>query len=317
MVARQTGLGRGLGALIPGEGGGEPPLSGSVAYRELPVGAVSENPFQPREHFDEGSLSALTASIREVGVLQPILVRAVGVDQFELIAGERRWRAAKRAGLKTIPAIVRAVEDLTSLEHALVENLHRQDLGALEEAAAFQQLMEDFGLTQEAVAQRVGKSRSAVANSLRLLQLPGSIQALLIDSQITAGHARALLGVASRHEQEALAQRIVADELTVRQVEQVVRDGQAASHPEPPKSKPVPAPKSAAILEVEQQLADQLDTRVQVSMGDKQGKMVIEFADMDDLARIYSILDHANPQVEVEMLRRMGAHSVHSLWVNL
>jgi ParB family chromosome partitioning protein len=288
-VARQTGLGRGLGALIPGEGGGEAPIAGSVAYRELPVGAVSENPYQPREHFDEGSLSALTASIREVGVLQPILVRAIGVDTFELIAGERRWRAAKRAGLKTIPAIVRAVEDLTSLEHALVENLHRQDLGALEEAAAYQQLLEDFGLTQEAVAQRVGKSRSAVANSLRLLQLPGSIQALLIDGAITAGHARALLGVSSRQEQEGLARQIVDEELTVRQVEQLVREGQTAP-PAPAKPTPATPTKSAAVLEVERQLADRLDTRVQVSMGDKRGKMIIEFADMDDLARIYSIL---------------------------
>ena len=289
-MARQTGLGRGLGALIPGESGGDPLLAGSVAYRELPVGAVAVNPFQPREHFDEGPLSALTASIREVGVLQPILVRAIGVDAFELIAGERRWRAAKRAGLKTIPAIVRAVEDLTSLEHALVENLHRQDLGALEEAAAFQQLMNDFGMTQEAVAQRVGKSRSAVANSLRLLQLPATIQVLLVGGDLTAGHARALLSVASRQEQEELATRIVVEDLTVRQVEQLVRDGQTRPDPSPAKAKPVPSARPAALLEVEQQLGDRLDTRVQVSMGDKRGKMVIEFADMDDLARIYGIL---------------------------
>lgn len=290
-MARQTGLGRGLGALIPGETGGEPPLAGSVAYRELPVGAVAVNPYQPREHFDEGALSALTASIREVGVLQPVLVRATGVDAFELIAGERRWRAAKRAGLKTIPAIVRTVEDLTSLEHALVENLHRQDLGALEEAAAFQQLMGDFGLTQEAVAQRVGKSRSSVANSLRLLQLPASVQGLLVAGDLTAGHARALLGVGSRQEQDDLAARILAEDLTVRQVERLVRDGQTRPEPaDPPKAQPTPRERPAALLEVEQQLAEQLDTRVQVSMGDKRGKMVIEFADMDDLSRIYRIL---------------------------
>jgi ParB family chromosome partitioning protein len=290
-VVRQTGLGRGLGALIPGEEGGDPPTAGSSAYRELPVGAVSVNPYQPREHFDEGQLSALTASIREVGVLQPILVRATGVDAFELIAGERRWRAAKRAGLKTIPAIVRSIEDLTSLEHALVENLHRQDLGALEEAAAFQQLMEDFGLTQEAVAQRVGKSRSAVANSLRLLQLPASVQGLLVEGALTAGHARALLGVASRQEQDELAQRIVADDLTVRQIEQIVREGQGGIVPPPaPKPSPRPAERPAALLEVEQTLGDHLDTRVQATLGDKRGKLVIEFADMADLARIYSIM---------------------------
>ena len=288
-MARQTGLGRGLGALIPGDGETPRSETGAVAYRELPVGAIDVNPFQPREHFDEAALSTLTASIREVGVLQPVLVRAKGPEEFELIAGERRWRAAKRAGLKTIPAIVRNIEDLTSLEHALVENLHRQDLDALEEAAAYQQLMEDFGMTQEAVAQRVGKSRSAVANSLRLLQLPASVQALIVAGDITAGHARALLGLGSRQGQEELAARIVAEELTVRDVEQLVRSGGDAPAPSPVSSQPR-APKPAALLEVEHQLAERLDTRVQVQMGDKRGKMVIEFADLDDLQRIYDIL---------------------------
>lgn len=288
-MARQTGLGRGLGALIPGDGGDDPRASSSAAYRELPVGAVTVNPYQPREHFDEGSLSALTASIREVGVLQPILVRAKGPEAFELIAGERRWRAAKRAGLKTIPAIVRSIEDLTSLEHALVENLHRQDLGALEEAAAFQQLMEDFGLTQEAVAQRVGKSRSAVANALRLLQLPAGVQGLLVDGALTAGHARALLGLPSRQEQDLLARRIVDEDLTVRQVEQLVRDAAPVAEPPAP-SRPQPAAKPAALLEVEAQLAERLDTRVRVSMGERRGKLTIEFADMDDLSRIFDLL---------------------------
>ena len=288
-MARQTGLGRGLGALIPGDGETPRSETGAVAYRELPVGAIDVNPFQPREHFDEAALSTLTASIREVGVLQPVLVRAKGPEEFELIAGERRWRAAKRAGLKTIPAIVRNIEDLTSLEHALVENLHRQDLDALEEAAAYQQLMEDFGMTQEAVAQRVGKSRSAVANSLRLLQLPASVQALIVAGDITAGHARALLGLGSRQGQEELAARIVAEELTVRDVEQLVRSGGDAPAPSPASTQPR-APKPAALLEVEHQLAERLDTRVQVQMGDKRGKMVIEFADLDDLQRIYDIL---------------------------
>lgn len=288
-MARQTGLGRGLGALIPGEGEAPRSETGSVAYRELPVGAIDVNPFQPREHFEEAALSTLTASIREVGVLQPVLVRAKGPEAFELIAGERRWRAAKRAGLKTIPAIVRNIEDLTSLEHALVENLHRQDLDALEEAAAFQQLMEDFGMTQEAVAQRVGKSRSAVANALRLLQLPGAVQALIVSGDITAGHARALLGLGSRQGQEELAARIVEEELTVRQVEQLVRTG-GGDAPAPPTPAQPRAPKPAALLEVEHQLAERLDTRVQVQLGDKRGKMVIEFADLDDLQRIYDIL---------------------------
>lgn len=292
-MVRQTGLGRGLGALIPGDD--RPTGLSGVAYRELPVGAISANPFQPREQFDELSLSALTASVREVGVLQPILVRAKGQDQFELIAGERRWRAAKRAGLRTIPAIVREIEDLTSLEHALVENLHREDLGPLEEAAAYQQLMDDFGLTQEAVAQRVGKSRSAVANALRLLQLPASVQGMLVDGQLTAGHARALLGLASRQEQDLLARRTVAEELTVREVERLVREGAA---PVPPARKPTPRERPAALLEVEQRMADRLDTRVQVTMGDKRGKMIIEFADMDDLGRIFSLLEHADPRAD-------------------
>lgn len=288
-MARQTGLGRGLGALIPGDGtpGAE---QAAAAYRELPVGAVSVNPYQPRDQFDEESLSALTASIREVGVLQPILVRAKGVDSFELIAGERRWRAAKRAGLKSIPAIVRTIEDLSSLEHALVENLHRQDLAALEEAAAFQQLIDDFGMTQEAVAQRVGKSRSAVANALRLLQLPAGVQSLLNDGQISAGHARALLGLASRQEQDALARRIAKEDLSVRQVEQLVRDG--AGHPTPPpRRRPSPADRPAALFEVEQRMEQRLDTRVSIVMGEKRGKITIDFADLDDLTRIHSLLE--------------------------
>ena len=290
-MGRQTGLGRGLGALIPGEGaesdGG--PTAGVGAYRELPVGAVSVNPNQPREHFDEASLSALTASIREVGVLQPVLVRAKDLDSFELIAGERRWRAAKRAGLKTIPAIVRSIEDLTSLEHALVENLHRDDLGALEEAAAYQQLVHDFSLTQDAVAQRVGKSRSAVANSLRLLQLPAGVQGLLVEGKITAGHARALLALASRQEQDTVARQIVADDLTVRQVEQLIRDG-SIDTTSPRASAQRTQPKPAALLEVEKHMTERLDTRVLVSMGHQRGKMTIEFADMADLQRIYGLL---------------------------
>lgn len=287
-MARQTGLGRGLGALIPGD---EATAAQSVgaAYRELPVGAVSVNPYQPREQFDEESLSALTASIREVGVLQPILVRAKGADTFELIAGERRWRAAKRAGLKSIPAIVRTIEDLTSLEHALVENLHRDDLGALEEAAAYHQLIDDFGMTQEAVAQRVGKSRSSIANALRLLQLPAGVQSLLKEGRISAGHARALLGLASRQDQDALARRIAVDDLSVRDVEQLVREGAGITRPKPKRSAPTERP--AALYEVEQRMEQRLDTRVSVVMGEKRGKITIEFADMDDLARIHDLLE--------------------------
>jgi len=262
----------------------------SSAYRELPVSAIGVNPYQPRETFGEETLSALTASVREVGVLQPVLVRAKGPDVFELIAGERRWRAAKRAGLKTIPAIVRDVEDLESLEHALVENLHRQDLGPLEEAAAYQQLIDDFGMTQEAVAQRMGKSRSAVANALRLLQLPAGVQLMLVNRSITAGHARALLGLTSRQEQDRVAHLVVTDELSVRDVERLVREGLPLVLLKPNPTK-VRASRPAAVLEVEQRLADRLQTKVAVQAGSKRGKVVIDFADLDDLSRIFDLID--------------------------
>lgn len=284
---RRAGLGRGLGALIPSEAAAHP---ASTAYRELPVGSIVVNPYQPRGLFDEESLSALTSSIREVGVLQPVLVRPRDAETFELIAGERRWRAAKRAGLRSIPAIVRDVEDLGSLEQALVENLHRDDLGALEEAAAYAQLIEDFGLTQDAVAQRVGKSRPTVANALRLLQLPAAVQALLVEGRLTAGHARALLGLASRQQQDQLARRIVAEDLTVREVEQIVRGASASPADPSGRHRRGSGPKPAAILEVESLLGELLSTRVTVSVGDRKGKLVIDFADLDDLQRIFSVL---------------------------
>ena len=282
-MREKKGLGKGLGALIPSEGGNETAgiRLGGPGYRELPIGAIKVNPYQPRDIFDEEMLSNLTASVREVGVLQPILVRSKDSDTYELIAGERRWRAAKRAGLEKIPAIIRDVEDLTSLEHALVENLHRQDLGPLEEAAAFQQLIDDFGLNQEAVGQRVGKSRSSISNSLRLLHLPSSVQSHLLSGEISAGHARALLTLTSRQDQDQLAQRIVKEGLSVRDVEKIVREGIPVQ-----KNKKSARPKSAAALEVEQQLSNHLNTVVNVSISGKRGKIIIEFADMDDLGRI-------------------------------
>ncbi len=283
VVREKKGLGKGLGALIPSEGGNETAgiRLGGPGYRELPIGAIKVNPYQPRDIFDEEMLSNLTASVREVGVLQPILVRSKDSDTYELIAGERRWRAAKRAGLEKIPAIIRDVEDLTSLEHALVENLHRQDLGPLEEAAAFHQLIDDFGINQEAVGQRVGKSRSSISNSLRLLHLPSSVQSHLLSGEISAGHARALLTLTSRQDQDQLAQRIVKEGLSVRDVEKIVREGIPVE-----KNKKSARPKSAAALEVEQQLSNHLNTVVNVSISGKRGKIIIEFADMDDLGRI-------------------------------
>ena len=217
-MARRSGLGKGLGALIPTEA-----RDRDSALRVVPMTSIKPNPLQPRTRFDEEAMSSLASSIREVGVLQPILVREIEEDEYELIAGERRWRAARRAGLQTMPVLVQSVSDVHSLEQALVENLHREDLNPLEEAGAFQQLVDEFGYTHEQVASRVGKSRTAVTNTLRLLQLPAGVQRALADGAISAGHARALLGTPDRSYQEELAKRIVAEGLTVRAVEEGVR----------------------------------------------------------------------------------------------
>ena len=301
-MTRKSGLGRGLGALIPTEyqegAGADRELTGRL---EVPIASVTPNPRQPRTHFDEESLAGLTASITELGVLQPILVRRLESDRFELIAGERRWRASKRAGLQTIPVVVRDADtDAELLEQALVENLHRADLNAMEEAAAYQQLVEDFGMTQEQVAIRVGKSRAAVSNTLRLFQLPPAIQALVADDQLSAGHARALLGTPDRAYQSALAQRILRDGLSVRDTEHAVRarsgDGgdkpaaktksttAAEGSPDGGRTRPPPEP---GFLELEQLLSDHLDTKVSIATGAGRGRLVVEFADLADLERIY------------------------------
>lgn len=298
-MARRSGLGRGLGALIPTDITGE---AGS-ALREVPVESIAPNPHQPRSYFDEEALASLTASVAELGVLQPILVREVGEDRFELIAGERRWRAAKRAGLPSIPVVVRTVDEVLSLEQALVENLHREDLNPLEEAAAYQQLMEDFNLTQEQVAQKVGKSRSAVANTLRLFQLPPSIQRLVAENQLSAGRAKALLGTPDRAFQEQLAKEIVRTGLSVREAEEAVRlhneqaaaqdgNGDPAPAPAPPPARRLRAP---GLLELEELLADHLSTRVKVSMASPngKGKVIVEFGGLEDLERIYRAMTEA------------------------
>ena len=223
-MARRSGLGKGLSALIPSEATGET----DSALRVVPISHIKPNAFQPRSHFDEESMSSLAASIREVGLLQPVLVREVDDEEesYELIAGERRWRAARRAGLQTIPVLVQPdTGDVTSLEQALVENLHREDLNALEEAAAYQQLIDEFGLTHEQVATRMGKGRATVTNTLRLLQLPAGAQRALAERTISAGHARALLGTPDRALQDKLVEQITSEGLTVRAVEEIVRAG--------------------------------------------------------------------------------------------
>jgi ParB family chromosome partitioning protein len=283
VVARRSGLGRGLGSLIPSEVTGDR----TSALIEVPLSSIIPNSFQPRKHFDEEHLAALTASVRELGVLQPVLVRPARDDHYELVAGERRWRAARRAGLQTIPALVREVGDDASLEQALVENLHRQDLNALEEGAAYQQLIEDFNLTHDEVATRVGKSRAAISNTLRLFQLPPTIQRLVAEGQLAEGHARALLGTPDRAFQEALAKRTVSEGLSVRAVEEAVRARNEGGRSAGTGSSPPRRLRPPGLLELEELLSRHLDTRVKVDMGAKKGRVVVEFASLEDLERIY------------------------------
>jgi ParB family chromosome partitioning protein len=308
-VSRRSGLGKGLGALIPQQ----VVTRDAPAYREIPVSAIRPNPRQPRTRFDEEAMSALAASIREIGVLQPVIVREVGDGEFELIAGERRWRAARRAGLQTIPALVHDVTDeATSLERALIENLNREDLNPLEEAAAYQALIDEFGYTHEQVAARVGRSRVAVTNTLRLLQLPAGVRRALAEGTLTAGHARALLGTPDRALQEALAERVVTEGLSVRAVEAEVRrqvTEQAATDAVPtvdtgtnPTDASVTPGRAradrvmrqqlppAGVPELEELLASRLGTRVRIELSKGRGRITIEFGDLEDLERIATLV---------------------------
>jgi ParB family chromosome partitioning protein len=256
---------------------------------DVPIASIEPNPNQPRTVFDEETLAGLAASIAELGVLQPVLVRSLDEGRYQLIAGERRWRAAKRAGLQTIPAIVRAVDDVTSVEQALVENLHRADLNALEEASAYQQLIEDFGLTHDDLATRVGKSRAAITNTLRLFQLPPTIQRLVGEGQLSAGHARALLGSPDRAFQESLAKRVVAEGLSVRAVEESVRLRNELGQDEGAEKRTrTRALRDPGYADLESFLSEYLETRVVVQpKSKKNGQMVIHFADLEDLERIF------------------------------
>jgi ParB family chromosome partitioning protein len=257
------------------------------AFQDIPVSAIFPNSRQPRSAFDEEAMANLTASVRELGVLQPVLVRAMGEGTYELIAGERRWRAAKRAGLPLVPAIIRTVDDTSSLEQALVENLQREDLNPLDEAAAYQQLLEDFHLTHDELAARMGKSRAAISNTLRLFQLPPSVQRLVSEAKLTAGHARALLTCPDRAYQETLAKRAVAEGLSVRAVEEEARRQNQKSATAPTPTTPSRRLRPPGLLELEERLSDHLDTRVKVDMTANRGKVVIEFANLEDLERIY------------------------------
>jgi ParB family chromosome partitioning protein len=279
--------------------------------REVPLGRIRPNPFQPRNQFGEQGLSALVDSIKAVGILQPVLVREVGPEEFELIAGERRFRAARRAGLQSIPALVHQADDAMSLEEALVENLHREDLNPLDEAGAYQQLIEEFNLTHEEVARKVGRSRAGVTNALRLFQLPPTVQRYVRDGQLSAGHARTLLGTPDRILQEKLAHEAIQRGLSVRSLEELVRneirqtevdvnglegsdgsptgatDGDNAPASGAPSKRSLRPP---GVHDLEELLEDRLNTRVKVDMGGKRGKLVIEFATLDDLERIYRVI---------------------------
>ncbi len=291
-MSKRGGLGRGLSALIPGAPEAGEGVSGLL---EVPINGIAPNPKQPRTHWDEAEIASLAASIREVGILQPIVVRKAETG-YELVAGERRLRAAKVAGMATVPVVVRDTDDADLLREALIENIHREDLGPIELADAFRQLLEDLGLKQEALADRVGVSRSHIANTIRLLQLPLDTQQLLTDGKLQAGHARALLSLGDAEAQNALALRVAAEDLSVRETEELVRryvdtpsrdDG---STPKQDKAGPDPG-----VGEVEEILSEQLATRVQIQMGKKRGRVIIEFGSVDDLERIVSEIIGSGP----------------------
>ncbi|MEE1930015.1 ParB/RepB/Spo0J family partition protein [Streptomyces sp. TRM 70351] len=256
-------------------------------FAELPLDAISPNPRQPRKEFDEDALAELVTSIKEVGLLQPVVVRQLDGDRYELIMGERRWRACRKAGLELIPAIVRATEDDKLLLDALLENLHRAQLNPLEEAAAYDQLLKDFDCTHDQLADRIGRSRPQVSNTLRLLRLSPSVQRRVAAGVLSAGHARALLSVSDGEEQDRLAHRIVAEGLSVRAVEEIVtlmgdKPGRSAKSNGPRAGKRV----SPALDHLASRLSDRFETRVKVDLGQKKGKIVVEFASIEDLERI-------------------------------
>ncbi|MEV8594401.1 ParB/RepB/Spo0J family partition protein [Streptomyces sp. NPDC052012] len=276
----------------------EPPAQGAVPpppigahFAEIPLDAITPNPRQPREIFDEDALSELITSIKEVGLLQPVVVRQTGPGRYELIMGERRWRACREAGLEAIPAIVRATEDEKLLLDALLENLHRAQLNPLEEAAAYDQLLKDFNCTHDQLADRIGRSRPQVSNTLRLLKLSPAVQRRVAAGVLSAGHARALLSVEDSEEQDRLAHRIVAEGLSVRAVEEIV----TLMGSRPQKAQRSKGPRaggrvSPALTDLATRLSDRFETRVKVDLGQKKGKITVEFASMEDLERILGTL---------------------------
>lgn len=283
MSPRKAGLGRGLDALIPSE----PEEASQPEFLQVPVDQIRPNPDQPRSRFEDESLAELAASLREVGVLQPIVVTATD-EGFVLIAGERRWRAAKRAGLNMIPAVVRGADGDSTLVEALVENVQRRDLTPLEEAHAYRQLLEDYGMNQEQVADRVGKSRPAVSNTLRLLQLPGPIQTMIDAGALSAGHARALVGVEDARYATHLAERASQEGWSVRQLEDAVRTRREMESPQ--RKARVQQVRPVEIIELEKRLGEHLGTQVKIKYSKEKGRVEIKFGSLEELERIYRVI---------------------------
>lgn len=310
---QRRGLGRGLGSLIPTEPPADPrdrstesdPDSGSPAvtnaiesgayFAEIPIGQIVPNRVQPRQVFEEEALAELVHSITEIGLLQPVVVRKSTGDQgasYELVMGERRWRAAQQAGLTAIPAIVRQTEDEDMLRDALLENLHRAQLNPLEEAAAYGQLLEDFGCTHEELASRIGRSRPQISNTLRLLRLTPAVQRRVAAGVLSAGHARALLAIDDAEIQDRMAQRVVAEGISVRGLEEIVAVGGSVGGSSSRTNRAKPS--APGLTELAERLSDRLETRAKVTLGQRKGKVTIEFASLDDLRRIVDVIDPRN-----------------------
>jgi ParB family chromosome partitioning protein len=300
MANQKRGLGRGLGALIPTElvnnvsttsNSVVQPVNTNlntvpgITFAEIELNQIKPNAKQPRQVFEEESLNELTFSLKEIGLLQPIVVRALANNEYEIVAGERRFRAAKLAGFTKIPALIRDTQDTHMLRDALLENLHRAQLNPLEEAAAYQQLLEDFGGTQEELAAKLGRSRPQVTNTMRLLKLPPTVQKRVAAGVLSSGHAKALLGLAQSGDIEVLASRIVAEGLSVRATEEIVSIG-AVGGSSAATARKLPALKAPGLKELSDRLGDKLDTRVSITMGKAKGKVIIEFSTLEDLRRI-------------------------------
>ena len=309
--SQRRGLGRGLGSLIPTspveEPGAAPPAAAETvdaptgpdlapvpgaSFADLPVDQIAPNAAQPRQVFDEEAMAELVASIREVGLLQPIVVRRIGEDRYELVMGERRWRASQEAGLVTIPSIIRDTDDTAMLRDALLENLHRSQLNPLEEASAYAQLLEDFGCTHEELAQRIGRSRPQISNTIRLLRLGPGVQRKVAAGVLSAGHARSLLAVEDADLQDRLAQRVIAEGISVRGLEEIVAVGDTAAGG--PRRTHRAKPTAPGLAELADRLSDRFETRVKIDLGRAKGKVTVEFASLDDLRRIVDIMDPRN-----------------------